>query len=79
MLLEDCIRFAGTEKLSPGLEGGGGAGEHGEIAWVEPTAELESTYPGLHELVVNLHALPFELNSKAPGLRLARPCRGKSP
>lgn len=72
MLLEDSVRFKDTGRVRPG----GLGREHGEMAWVEPE-ELESGYPALHELVVNLHALAFELNYKEPRLRLARPFRGE--
>lgn len=73
VLLQDCERFAADGKLTAGT---GGIGQ-GEMAWVEPTSELEATLPALHELLVNLHAIPYELNSKASGLRLARPLRGE--
>ena len=72
MLLEDSVRFQGTGKL--GLRGVDP--EHGEMAWVEP-AQLEYGYPALHELVVNVHALTFELNLKGPRLRLSHPFRGE--
>ena len=72
MLLEDSVRFQGTGKL--GLREIDR--EHGEMAWVEP-AQLEYGYPALHELVVNIHALAFELNLKDPRLRLSHPFRGE--
>lgn len=72
VLLEDSVRFQGTGKL--GLRGVDP--EHGEMAWVEPT-QLEYGYPALHELVVNVHALAFELNLKDPRLRLSHPFRGE--
>lgn len=71
-LLEDSARFATAGKLHHlGLEP-----EHGEMAWVE-AAQLEYDYPALYELIVNLHALAFELNLKEPGLALSRPFQGK--
>lgn len=71
-LVEDSLRFRETGKLHHlGVER-----EHGEMAWVE-TDQLEYGYPALHELVVNLHALAFELNLKEPGLRLSRPFQGE--
>lgn len=71
-LLEDSLRFKATGKLHPlDLER-----EHGEMAWIEPD-QVEYGYPALHELVVNLHALAFELNLKEPGLRLSRPFQGE--
>ena len=72
VLLEDSVRFQGTGKL--GLRDVDP--EHGEMAWVEP-AQLEYGYPALHELVVNVHALAFELNLKDPRLRLSHPYRGE--
>lgn len=72
VLLEDSVRFQGTGKL--GLRGVDP--EYGEMAWVEP-AQLEYGYPALHELVVNVHALTFELNLKDPRLRLSHPFRGE--
>eukprot|EP00903_Cladosiphon_okamuranus_P005751 g5705.t1 len=72
-LLEDSLRFKATGKLHPlDLER-----EHGEMAWIEPD-QLEHGYPVLHELVVNLHALAFELNLKEPGFRLSRPFQGST-
>lgn len=72
VLLEDSIRFQVTGALSVG----GVEREHGEMAWIEPD-QIESNYPALHELLVDLHALPFELNLKQPGLRLSSPIRGE--
>lgn len=70
-LLEDSARFQAAGKLHPlGLEP-----EHGEMAWVEPN-NLEFGFPALHELVVNLHALAFELNLKDPKLGLRRAFQG---
>jgi len=70
--VEDSLRFRETGKLHHlGVER-----EHGEMAWVEPD-QLEYGYPALHELVVNLHALAFELNLKEPGLGLSRPFQGE--
>lgn len=72
-LLEDSLRFKATGELHPlGLER-----EHGEMAWIEAD-RLEYGYPALHELVVNLHALTFELNRKEPGLRLRQPFQGEA-
>lgn len=72
-LLEDSLRFKATGNLHPlDLER-----QHGEMAWVEAD-QLERGYPALQELVLNLHALAFELNLKEPGLRLARPFQGES-
>lgn len=73
--LNDCSRF-GAEAGRLAVDATMGA-TRGEMAWVEPDAALESTFPALHELLLNLHALAYELNHKAPGLSLARPCRGK--
>ncbi|CAM9785691.1 unnamed protein product, partial [Laminaria digitata] len=73
VLLEDSVRFQGTGKL--GLRGVDP--EYGEMAWVEP-AQLEFGYPALHELVVNVHALAFELNLKDPRLRLSHPFHGST-
>ncbi|CAM9351584.1 unnamed protein product [Scytosiphon promiscuus] len=72
-LLEDSARFSTAGRLHPlGLEP-----EHGEMAWVE-AGQLEYDYPALHELIVNLHALTFELNLKGPGLGLSRPFQGST-
>ncbi|CAB1112658.1 unnamed protein product [Ectocarpus sp. CCAP 1310/34] len=72
-LLEDSARFQAAGKLHPlGLEP-----EHGEMAWVEPD-NVEFGFPALHELVVNLHALAFELNLKDPELRLRRAFQGST-
>ncbi|CBJ27890.1 conserved unknown protein [Ectocarpus siliculosus] len=72
-LLEDSARFQAAGKLHPlGLEP-----EHGEMAWVEPD-NLEFGFPALHELVVNLHALAFELNLKDPKLGLRRAFQGST-
>lgn len=73
MFLNDCVRFAEAGKLSPEPTGA----RNGEVAWVEPNSALESTFPALHELLASLHALTYELNRRTPGLRLARPLRGK--
>lgn len=71
--MEDSLRFKETGKLHPlSLER-----EHGETAWIEAD-QLEYGYPALHELVVNLHALAFELNLKDPRLRLSRPFQGET-
>lgn len=72
VLLEDSIRFERTKKLNPW----GGSFEQGEMAWLEAD-KMKSKFPALHELVVNLHALAFELNLKDPSLKLNRPFRGK--
>ncbi|KAG5182585.1 hypothetical protein JKP88DRAFT_318512 [Tribonema minus] len=66
----DCRRM-----LAAGRLGAGGGAE--AMAWVEP-AELAQAYPALHELVIALHALPFELNAKAPALALARALPGST-
>ena len=72
VLLDDSLRFQEGGRLGPaGVER-----EHGEMAWVE-LEELQPRYPGLHELLTSLHALPFELNLREPRLGLALPFRGK--
>jgi tetratricopeptide (TPR) repeat protein len=41
-------------------------GTAGEMLWVDANTErYEEEYPALHELLTQLHALPFELNKKA--------------
>lgn len=74
VFLDDCVRFADTGQLSADPTMGH---KRGKVAWVEPNATLESTFPALNELLLSLHALAFELNRKAPDLALARPCRGE--
>ena len=50
----------------PGLEGSRVGGTSGEMLWVDANTErYEEEYPALHELLTQLHALPFELNKKA--------------
>lgn len=56
------------------VEGGGRASASGSatvvpanlarMCWVEPSATLTEQYAGLAEVILQLHALPFELNCK---------------
>jgi len=47
----------------------------GRIAWLDGSGEWNDSYPALSEAVTQLHALPFEINSKlAESSALLSPC-----
>lgn len=73
VLEQDCSRLASDGKLRVGP----GGAQEGEFVLLEPVAELEGKLPALYEVLLNLRALPYELNRKVPSMRLADPLPGK--